>query len=110
MLLYTSLQYDVFAMLVACLQRFELNYYFGWTPVLPMEEQLLITMMKLTMNCKDLDLAERFLISRATVSNIIHTLVHALHELLFEGVMAERFPSQAKIQQLHRHVLIDCVI
>ena len=96
MLLYTSLQFDVFSVLLRCLQRFELTYYYGWTPTVPLDDQLLIVLMKLNMNCKDVDLAERFLISRASVANIIQTLIHALHELLYEGIMLQHFPSQAK--------------
>jgi hypothetical protein len=36
--------------------------------------------MKLTMNCKDIDidLAERFAISRSSEANICHTLIHVI--------------------------------
>jgi len=37
------------------------------------------------MNFKDADLAHRFGISRATVSNIFNTIIYALYELLYEG-------------------------
>ena len=66
MLLYTSLQYDVFAKLLAGIQRFTLTYYRGWTPTSIslenqlLENQLMLTLMKLNMKCKDADLAFRF--------------------------------------------------
>jgi hypothetical protein len=96
MLLYTSLPYDIFEILVRLLQRFQLNYYRDWTPSLHIADQLLIVLMKLRLNLRDADLAHRFCISRPTVSNIIHTLIHALHEMLFEGVLNQGLPSQLK--------------
>ena len=47
-----------------------------------LENQLLLTLMKLRLGAKDLDLADRFNVARATISNIFHTFLHALHELL----------------------------
>lgn len=97
MLLYTSLQQDIFFFLVTRLQRFHINYYNGWNVlILPLEDQLLLTLMKLRLNLRDSDLAHRFNIGRTTVSNILHTLIKALHELLFEGVMNLGIPSQNK--------------
>lgn len=99
MLLYTSLQYDIFAVLVEQLNRFTLNYYLGWAVTsISHEDRLLVTMMKLKLNLRDLDLAERFCISRTTVANIVKTYTWALHELLFEGILKDRIPSNAKCQ------------
>jgi len=54
-----SLAYDVFAVLVMTLKRFDLQYYASWEPVsVTLENQLLLTVMKLTMNSKDADLAD----------------------------------------------------
>ena len=94
--MYTSLPYDIFVILESCLARFKLNYYYGWTPSLCIADQLLLTLMKLTLNLNDLDLAQRFGISRTSVSNIFYTLIHALHEFLFTGIVSKRFPSQLK--------------
>ena len=99
MLLYTSFPADVFFILVAMLQRMlPFNYYAGWTVTcFSIEDQLLITLMKLRLNCKDLDLAVRFNTSRATISNIINTYICVLHEILHEGVLkAVGIPSQLK--------------
>lgn len=89
MLLYASFFADTFRILENLVERMgPFNYYGGWTVVnFSVSDQLLMTLMKLRLNCRDLDLAERFNTSRATVSNIINTFVHALHEILFEGVM-----------------------
>lgn len=53
MLLYTSIQYDVFEVLVGLLGCFELNYFNGWSPSLNIENQLLIVLMKLKLNLRD---------------------------------------------------------
>jgi len=96
MLFYTGIEYDVFAKLVRCLQWFELSYLYGWKPTVPLEDQLLMMLMKLTMNCHDIDLAERFAISQRAVDNIVHTLVPALHEVLIERFMSQQSQPQAK--------------
>ncbi len=98
MLLYTSFPYDIFVVLCHTLERVQpLRYYAGWrVSSLSLEDQLLLTLMKLRLNFRDKDLAFRFKISHTTVSNILHTFVCALHEILFDGVMAVGIPSQLK--------------
>lgn len=100
MLLYTSVQYDIFEILVRLLKRFDLQYYSDWTPSMDMKNQLLVVLMKLKLNLRDTDLAHRFCVSRPTVSNIFHTLVCALHEMLFDGIVDKCFPSQLKCKGL----------
>ena len=98
-MLYTSFPADVFQVLVNMVNRMApFNYYAGWTvSCLLIEDQLLMTLMKLRLSCKDLDLAVRFNTSRGTVSNIINTYVSVLHEILFEGVLKNcGIPSQLK--------------
>ena len=60
MLLYTSIQYDVYQDRVMLLGRFELKYFNGWTPSLTIETQLLIVLTKLKLNLRDTDLAHRY--------------------------------------------------
>ncbi|XP_061179874.1 uncharacterized protein LOC133188453 [Saccostrea echinata] len=99
MLLYTSFPSEVFNILVSLLERMApFQYYNGWTVQgISTSDQLLMTLMKLRLNLRDLDLAERFNTSKSTVSNILNTYVTALHEILFEGVMkAVGIPSQLK--------------
>lgn len=57
-----------------------------------------MALMKLKLNLRDLDLGERFGVSRKTVSNVVKTLICALHEVLFAGMLAEGMPSQCKCQ------------
>lgn len=99
MLLYTSFPTEVFNVLVNVLERMRpFNYFSGWTVQgFSTSDQLLMTLMKLRLNLRDLDLAERFNTSKSTVSNIFNTYVAALHEILFEGVMKTvGIPSQLK--------------
>ena len=89
----------MFNLLVALLERMgPFNYYNGWTVQgFSTSDQLLMTLMKLRLNLRDLDLAERFDTSKSTVSNIFNTYIAALHEILFEGVMKTvGIPSQLK--------------
>nr|XP_022311883.1 uncharacterized protein LOC111117094 [Crassostrea virginica] len=99
MLLYTSFPTDVFNVIVQILKRMApFNYYAGWeVTCFSLEDQLLICLMKLRLNFRDLDLAVRFGTSRSTISNIINTFICALHEILFDGVLkAVGIPSQLK--------------
>lgn len=73
--------------------------------------------MKLRLNLKDLDLADRFNISRTAVSNITYTIISALHEILFVGIMKLGIPSQLKCKGSmpksfdsfsSAHVAMDC--
>lgn len=99
MLLYTSVPTDVFTILLEALTLFELSYFYGWQVTsIPLENQLLMTLVKLRLNLRDLDLAERFCTSRTTVANVVKTLICALHELLFNGILKLGIPSQAKCQ------------
>lgn len=74
MLLYTSFPTDVFNIIVQILKRMApFNYYAGWEVTgFSIEDQLLICLMKLRLNFRDLDLAVRFGTSRATISNIVN--------------------------------------
>lgn len=57
MLLYTSFPADVFQVVVSMLYRMApFNYYSGWAVTcFSIEDQLLITLMKLRLNYRDLD-------------------------------------------------------
>ena len=99
MLLYTSLQYDVFMILCSTLEDCgPLKYYYGWrVTCLSNEDMLLLTLMKLRLNCRELDLSERFGVSRANIANVFNTYICALHEVLYTGVLvACGIPSQLK--------------
>jgi hypothetical protein len=95
MLMYTSLKLDVFNIIDAYLQRFDISYIDGWTPQnISRTDQLLLTLMKIKMNLPVLDLAERFNTSTASVNNIFISYIYALHETLYEGLI--HIPSLLK--------------
>ena len=99
MLPYTSLITEIYNILVYLLKRFQsFNYYDVWQITsLNLSDQLLkFTLIKLNLNYRDLNLADRFNVSRRTVSNIVKTLITALHKILFLGIMNEGMPSQMK--------------
>ncbi|ELT97590.1 hypothetical protein CAPTEDRAFT_26554, partial [Capitella teleta] len=64
---------------------------------LRLEDQLLLTLMKLRQNFGHKDLAYQFKVSDRTIANVVNTFVHVLHEVLVEGLMvANGIPSVAK--------------
>ena len=55
--------------------------------------------MKIRLNLGHLDLATRFDVSTATVTNIFLTIVGALHDVLYVGLMKDNIPSRLKNQK-----------
>ena len=96
--MYTSFPYDIFAIIVSTVREMgPLNYHAGWSVTsISMDNQILITLMKLRLNLRDLDLGERFCVSRSTIANILYTLICAMHEIFFVGIMQQGMPSQLK--------------
>lgn len=95
--MYTSLPFDIFALLVTQLSKFPIQYYSGKRVTsIPLASQLLLTLMKLRLNTPDLDLAERFLLSRPSVANITKTFIAALYEFLYVGMIERGVPSRRK--------------
>ncbi|XP_061589442.1 uncharacterized protein LOC133454733 [Cololabis saira] len=85
--------------LEALLSKFELQYHSDWTvQIMPLIDQLLLTLMKLKLNCGHIDLATRFNCSTATVTNIFTTIVSALYDILYVGMLENNIPSTAKNQ------------
>ncbi|XP_005924821.3 uncharacterized protein LOC102314347 [Haplochromis burtoni] len=85
--------------LESLLSKFELKYHSGWTvQMLPIVDQLLLTLMKLKLDCGHVDLATRFTCSTATVTNIFTTIVSALHDILYVGMLEKNIASRAKNQ------------
>ena len=71
-------------------------YYAGWkVESISFEDQIFITLMKLRQNYTNLHLAQLFSCSVATISNIVITLIHVLHGLLFDDLMTT-IPSRDK--------------
>ena len=85
--------------LEALLSRFDLRYHFDWkVQILPLIDQLLLTLMKLRLNLGTVDLAVRFKCSSATVTNITTTIFSALYDILYVGMMEGNIPSRIKNQ------------
>lgn len=96
-LLYTGLPTEkVFMSLFNLLKNININYYYRWkVEKMRKIDQLLMTLMKLRQNFPHEDLAVRFSVSQATVSNVVTTWVHILHEILFKQLMS-KIPSRNK--------------
>lgn len=97
---YTGLNNDMLKLLSDLVSSHEFNYYLGWrVEALSLEDQLLLSLMKLKRNYTHVDLGLRFNVSVETVKNIVTTFVCLLHEILFGNVMQHvGIPSQLKNQ------------
>lgn len=95
--MYTSLRPDMFHAIDEMMQRFQIKYIDGWRPsFISLTDQLLMTLMKITMNIPLLDLAERFNTNASSVNNIVTSQTCAMHEVLYEGLIESRIPSLQK--------------
>nr|CAH7713592.1 unnamed protein product [Callosobruchus chinensis] len=96
-LLYTGLPTEkIFMSLFNLLKDIEIKYYFKWkVQKMRKIDQLFMTLMKLRQNFPHDDLAVRFNLSQGTVSNVVTTWIHLIHEVLFEQVMSS-IPSRSK--------------
>ncbi|XP_039527349.1 uncharacterized protein LOC120479133 [Pimephales promelas] len=85
--------------LESLLSKFELQYHSDWTvQMMPLVDQLLLTLMKLRLNCGHIDLATRFNCSTATVTDIFTSIISALYEILYVGLLENNIPSTTKNQ------------
>lgn len=90
---------DAFSFLVGLLRAFPLRYHQDWTPSIPLEDQLLICLMKMRRNYHLDDLAHRFSLSRTTASNCIISIAHFLGHVLYTNGILRNFPSFSKVRQ-----------
>ena len=89
---------EVFQIVVNYASRFKdsLSYYAGWrVESIIFEDQILITLMKLRQNYTNLHIAQLFSCSVVTISNVVTTFVHVLHNILFDDLMTT-IPSREK--------------
>jgi len=101
-------------------RRFSHNttYFYNWkVDRMLLEDQVFIALMKLRQNYTNLDLAELFHYSIASISNIVITLVQVLHKLLYEDCL-RTVPSKEKNRTSitesysvfgHCKTVIDCI-
>ena len=94
---YTNLTKDAFLALDELLEKFRPFDYWSGSEVTQINDknQLLICLMKLKLDVPLFDLATRFHVSRTTIHNIFMTYLHALNEILYDGMM-QTIPSLAK--------------
>ncbi|KAJ8965261.1 hypothetical protein NQ314_004251 [Rhamnusium bicolor] len=95
--LYTGLpNAGIFDSVYQLLENIEVNYYLEWNvDKISKKDQLLMYLMKLRQNFPHEDLAQRFAVSQATVTNIVITWIHVLHEILYKQMMSS-IPSRNK--------------
>lgn len=110
---------EVFNIVVLHALRFKdsINYFSGWkVESINVEDQILITLMKLRQNYTNLHLAQLFSCSVSTIANIVTTFIHVLHSILFQDIMTT-MPSRDKnmlcapssfSQFMSCRIVIDC--
>jgi hypothetical protein len=79
---------NAFTFIVEILKSILFRYHLNWkVETVKIEEQLLLTLMKLRVNAPFEDLATRFGISRTTVDNIFNSIVPMLHEIIYVNLI-----------------------
>ena len=75
----------------------KIRYYFGWTvEQISQEDQLFLTLCKLRCNFRTIDLGLHIGVSHTTISNVLHTWISVLHEILCVGMLPGKLPSVKK--------------
>ena len=93
---YTGLSRAIFQSLADLISRFHLTYWSGSSVTsVDSEDQLRIFFMKLRLDLPYFDLAHRFSLSQTTIQNIFMTYLHAVHEIVYLGLM-RKIPSLEK--------------
>lgn len=108
---------EIFNLLLSIFETREIKYYYKWKVLcLTKSQQLLITLMKMRRNLSHTDLALRFGVSNSTVSNVIITWIHALHEILVQDLLTKipsRYKNRSSMPKAFRNyascrVILDC--
>lgn len=93
---YTGISKEMFDIIINLCEFVEFNYYNCWTvECFSINDQVLMTFLKLRLNLPYKDIAFRFNTSQSTVCNIILTFIVLLHSILFKKLM-DTVPSQNK--------------
>ena len=88
----------MFKTLVTYVSMLDFGYHQHKVEVMVLEDQILLFLMKLRHNFGHTDLALRFSVSAATVTNILRTFVAAFVEALYKPVLGKGLTSQLKTQ------------
>lgn len=107
----------IFEIVLETMSNLQFSYVLGWNVTrISQANQLLMTLMKLRMDLRYFDLAERFKCSEATVSNVVRTWILAMHEIFFVQLMNE-IPTRSKNKKsmpnafkefIECRIVIDC--
>ncbi|KAK7118574.1 hypothetical protein R3I94_002119 [Phoxinus phoxinus] len=90
----------MFKRVAGLVERFEgsIVYFAGWkVEGILLEDQVFMALMKVRQDYPHLHLAQLFQCSTATVSNVVNTMIHLLHKVLFQAMMST-VPSRQKNQ------------
>lgn len=114
---YNRLSEDMFEIIVTLCSNVKFNYYLGWNiTCFSLNDQILLTLMKLKLNLGHKDLAFRFNTSSLTVSNVTLTFIILLQDILYK-ILMDNVSSQLQNQLcLHNcfqsfkncRMIIDC--
>ena len=96
---YTGLCIEMFNVIKDVTSRVQLQYYKN-SPVQRVlyEDQLLLAMMKLRLNCTYYDLGKRFGISKWSICNILFAFLPVLHKVVYQAPM-KKLPSREKCKR-----------
>ncbi|KAL7405528.1 hypothetical protein ABVT39_002508 [Epinephelus coioides] len=101
-------------------KRFQgsITYYSGWkVEGILLEDQVFIALMKIRQDYPHLHLAQLFKCNTAIVSNVVSTLVHVLHKLLFSETMSivpswqknqRSMPASFQSSAFNCRMIVDC--
>ena len=94
---YTNMDKNAFTVLSMYLDRFNPVTYWNGRTVnsISHDDQLLICLMKLKFNLPLYDLADRYSVTRTTITNIYMTYLHLIHEVVFKAIL-NKIPSVEK--------------
>ena len=94
---YSNVDKNAFDTLAEYLKRFEPVAYWSGAIVNSIShyDQLLICLMKLKFNSPLYDLADRYSVTRTTISNVYMTYLHLIHEVVFKAIL-NKIPSVEK--------------
>ncbi|XP_031356071.1 uncharacterized protein LOC116180298 [Photinus pyralis] len=94
---YTGLpSRGIFESLLFLVQNEQIIYYSKWkVHKISVTDQMLLALMKLRQNFSHADLAFRFDVSVGTVTNVVVTFIHVLHEIIFKKLM-NSIPKRTK--------------
>lgn len=98
----------IFNSLYCLIENININYYLKWkVEKIDRRDQLLMTLMKLRQNYSHTDLGFIFQVSETTMTNVIVTIIHLLHEVLYT-ILMKSVPKRSKNRFTNCRIILDC--